>query len=172
MLQAASLFCETALLQPVLMSAFEIFPQLEKLRRLIDVNVMLDRSCVGKSRCVLLPSPMLPFEFCPQQNTRLAAVRPHAALNHQPPSSRFRLSPRALPTSLPHLEQPSAAIVRRVWHPGRVSYAARQFLIGRAFVGEDIGLIAEDDQELSVWLGPHRIGRLDLTEARPTLHAR
>ncbi len=99
-------------------------------------------------------------------------IRPHGALGHRPPSSRFAVSPRALPMTLPELEPPSAAIVRRVWQPGRVSYAARQLLIGRAFVGERIGLIADDDQHLSVWLGPHRIGHLDLNESRPKLNAR
>lgn len=98
--------------------------------------------------------------------------RPHGALGQRPPVTRFAPSPRPLPATLPDLEPPSAAVVRRVFLPGRVSYANRQLLIGRAFVGERVGLVAEEDHRLGVWFGLHRVGHVDLAEAKPKLHAR
>lgn len=66
--------------------------------------------------------------------------RPHEALGQQVPAKFYRPSARALPRPLPAAKYPRAWAVRRVRNRGHIKWKGRQRFIGRAFVGELVGL--------------------------------
>lgn len=72
-------------------------------------------------------------------------VRPHDAVAHQPPITRFTPSPRPLPRRLPPLEYPADALVRRVSSSGRVKWNGRRLFLSEVLAGDDIALVAIDD---------------------------
>lgn len=72
-------------------------------------------------------------------------IRPHDAVDHQPPLTRFTPSARPLPRRLPPLEYPADACVRRVSSSGRVKWKGRRLFLSEVLAGEDIALIAVDD---------------------------
>lgn len=87
-------------------------------------------------------------------------LRPHEALNLQPPARHYRVSQRRLPKHLPTWRYPSAWGRRRVSPDGRLFWQGRQRFIGRAFGGE---IIALQHQQAGVWkifLGPDLLGLL------------
>jgi transposase InsO family protein len=98
---------------------------------------------------------------------RYNTVRPHEALDLQPPATRYQPSPRPYPDALPPLEFPDGVHCRQVQAKGEISFRGQDYLIGKAFTGEPVGLLATDDpQRWSVWWGALRIGTLDLARPR------
>lgn len=79
-------------------------------------------------------------------NTR----RPHEALADDPPSARFRPSSRPRPQTLPTVEYPTDALLRRVSKAGDVSWRGYRFVAGHALVGELVR-IEETDQEICLF---------------------
>jgi transposase InsO family protein len=67
-------------------------------------------------------------------------VRPHEALGQEPPSSRYRVSPRAFPEELPSIEYDSQDLVRKVQAKGEISFRGQEFLIGRGLRGLPVAL--------------------------------
>jgi transposase InsO family protein len=66
--------------------------------------------------------------------------RPHEALNMEVPASRFQISNRSFPESLPPIEYASTDTVRKVQDGGVVFFKGRQFQVPRALVGFPIAL--------------------------------
>lgn len=94
-------------------------------------------------------------------------VRPHEALGLQPPSTRYTASERAYPETLPPLIFLDGVHRRQVQAKGEISFRGQAFLVGRAFIGETVGVLATDDpSRWSVWWGQVRIGALDLAHPR------
>lgn len=76
-------------------------------------------------------------------------VRPHEAVDHAPPVTRYTPSPRAYPQRLPALEYAADAQVRRVSDAGRIKWRGRLVFLSEVLAGEDVALTAVDD---GIWL--------------------
>jgi len=66
--------------------------------------------------------------------------RPHEALDQNTPVTRYRPSQRSYPEQMPTIEYDTGVHLRRVDAAGRISYRGRPWKIGKAFVGQVIGL--------------------------------
>ncbi|MDB6166787.1 MAG: Integrase catalytic region, partial [Lacunisphaera sp.] len=66
--------------------------------------------------------------------------RPHDSLQGATPVSRYRLSPRALPASLPAIDYPAGTSVRLLPPTGRFMFGGQTWYVGWAFRGLPIGL--------------------------------
>jgi transposase InsO family protein len=88
--------------------------------------------------------------------------RPHEALDHRPPSSRYVPSPRRLPAAPPAVEYARGMEVRRVQDKGVISFRGREFLVSRAFIGEPVGLQPLTDGLWEVYYCHQRVTRIDL----------
>lgn len=89
--------------------------------------------------------------------------RPHEALGLQPPSTRYRPSPRPFCSALPPIEYPPGDEVRRVQQKGRISFRGRDLLVSRAFIGEPVALRPVGDGVWDVYYCHQRIGQVNLT---------
>jgi transposase InsO family protein len=98
--------------------------------------------------------------------------RPHEALGLAVPASRYRVSPRPLPSELPPITYDVGDTVRQVQDGGRFSFRGRVYRLAKAFRGYPIGLRATgQDGVLGVWFGAHRLGYLDLRRGTVQRHA-
>jgi transposase InsO family protein len=77
-------------------------------------------------------------------------LRPHEALADDPPLARFRPSNRPRPQTLPPVEYPPQALLRRVSKAGDVCWRGYRFLAGHALAGELVR-IEETDQEICLF---------------------
>ena len=75
--------------------------------------------------------------------------RPHEALAGRTPAQVYRHSSRAYPKALPPLIYPQRWEVRRVRNRGHIKWRGRLRFIGRAFVGQAVGL-----QAFKLWTQP------------------
>lgn len=66
--------------------------------------------------------------------------RPHAALAYHPPATRYHLSPRPFPETLPAIVYDDEATVRIVSAKGAITYHKRQIYISEALGGLPVGL--------------------------------
>jgi len=87
-------------------------------------------------------------------------LRPHEALDQQTPASRYQISSRRYPKHLPPLVYPDAWPVRRVVFHGDLKWQGRFRFVGRAFVGQTVGLKPIQPGVHEVYLGAHLIGQL------------
>ena len=91
--------------------------------------------------------------------------RPHEALGGQRPASRYRLSVRQMPATLPEIEYDQDVVTRKVTRSGCISYKSHFFYVGRAFHGHCVGLIPLDiDGVFEVRFGWKRLGGFDLNQ--------
>lgn len=99
-----------------------------------------------------------------QRSTRWLAgyneERPHEALGQQTPAQVYRPSRRAYPQELPPLRYARGWEVRRVRNRGHIKWHGRLRFIGRAFVGQTLGLKSAGLHQWEVFLGKQLIGRL------------
>ena len=93
------------------------------------------------------------------------AERPHEALAGRTPAARYRPSRRAYPEVLPPLNYPPAREVRRVRNRGHIKWQGRLRFVGRAFVGQTIGLKRVAPGRWEVHLGRQLIGQLHAADA-------
>jgi putative transposase len=87
-------------------------------------------------------------------------LRPHEALDQQTPATRYRPSPRRYPKRLAPLRYPDHWPVRRVVFHGDIKWQGRSRFIGRAFVGQTVGLKPVRPGVQAVHLGTQLIGTL------------
>lgn len=89
--------------------------------------------------------------------------RPHEALQLATPSTRYSVSQRQFPETLPDLGYQPGEDLRKVHQHGRICYRGSLWRIGRAFVGEQVALRPTSrDGVLLVCYGPHPVAELDL----------
>lgn len=93
-------------------------------------------------------------------------VRPHEAHGQAPPSTVYTASARPYPERLPKPEYESGMTVRRVDDGGQVRMDGERFYVGRAFSGEDLGLVRGEDGEWTVRFCAKELGRLDRKSMR------
>jgi transposase InsO family protein len=72
-------------------------------------------------------------------------VRPHEAVQHAPPATRYTPSPRAMPRTLPAPDYPLGAIVRRVTTAGQIKWHGRPIFLTTVLAGEDVAFEPLDD---------------------------
>lgn len=75
--------------------------------------------------------------------------RPHDAVNHAPPATRYTPSIRPWPRRLPPLEYPSAWPVRRVCCVGTIKWHGRPLFLTRTLAAQDVAFEPLDD---GVWM--------------------
>jgi putative transposase len=96
--------------------------------------------------------------------------RPHEALGQRTPIQVYRLSHRHYPHMLPPLAYPKKWALRRVRNRGHIKWHGRLRFIGRAFVGQMVGLQSLNPTSHAVYLGKLLIGHLheqDVAGMRP-----
>lgn len=67
-------------------------------------------------------------------------IRPHEALELQVPASRYQVSLRSFPESLPPIEYDPGVLVRKVQGKGEISFKGKTVQVGHAFSGYPVGL--------------------------------
>jgi transposase InsO family protein len=88
--------------------------------------------------------------------------RPHEALGHEPPASRYQPSPRTYRAVLPPIEYFEGDEVRKVQSTGVISFRGRELVVSRGLRGEPVALRATADGVWDVYYCHQRIGLLDL----------
>lgn len=86
--------------------------------------------------------------------------RPHEALGQRTPAQSYRPSRRTYRKALPPLKYPRSWEVRRVRNRGHIKWQGRLRFIGRAFVGQRVGLKEIEMHWHAVYLGTLLIGHL------------
>jgi transposase InsO family protein len=95
-----------------------------------------------------IPSTQVAFDTWRDQYN---CIRPHEACGLQPPSSRYQVSPRPFPETLPVFEYDAGDIVRKVSSTGRISYKDRAYRVGTSLQGCYVALRpAEEDAVFDV----------------------
>lgn len=98
--------------------------------------------------------------------------RPHEALGHDVPGSRYRPSLRAMPDRLPQVDYDEHEIVRTVsTSRDYVSFKGRLWNVPRAFRGELLAIrpLAKDGH-YGIFFGAHQIANIDLTKTKSVTH--
>jgi transposase InsO family protein len=89
--------------------------------------------------------------------------RPHEALDLQPPGSRYQLSPRVYPETLPPVEYDQGELVRRVHSRGEISLQGRFYHLGEGLCGQPVALRPTADPAiLAVYFRHYLVAQLDL----------
>lgn len=89
--------------------------------------------------------------------------RPHQALALATPASRYQISPRPFPETLPPIEYGPDDLVRKVQVKGEISFRGKTFKVGKAFNGYPVALRPTVQPELfEVYFCQQSIGRIDL----------
>jgi putative transposase len=91
--------------------------------------------------------------------------RPHEALGQRTPAQVYRPSSSRFPLALPPPVYPKKWAVRRVRNRGHIKWFGRLRFIGRAFVGQPVGLKPLDQNVQAVYLGKLLIGHLHQQDA-------
>jgi transposase InsO family protein len=88
-------------------------------------------------------------------------LRPHEALNDQPPISRYRPSRRRRPDSIPPMTYDADHLLRRVSQVGDICYHRKRIAVGRALARQQVRLI-EQGSTLEVYFGPALLRVIEL----------
>lgn len=94
--------------------------------------------------------------------------RPHQALGQEVPASRYRPSPRSMPSTLPVVAYDEHEIVRRVpITKDYVRFAGRWWKVPKAFHGEYVAIRPlSTDGQFGIFFAAHQIGSIDLTKPK------
>jgi transposase InsO family protein len=93
------------------------------------------------------------------------AKRPHEALEHNTPASRYAMSPRAMPEVIEPPDYEPQAHVRTVHEGGWISFKGRQVNCSKAFVGKRLALRATDTDGLfDLCYRSHVLAQVDLRQ--------
>lgn len=98
--------------------------------------------------------------------------RPHEALGQRTPAELYQRSRRILPDAAPRWIYPKNWLRVRLDAKGRYVWRQRQRLIGKAFIGEELGAYPIRHDLLAIHFGPHLLGHLHANDAAGLRHAR
>jgi transposase InsO family protein len=91
--------------------------------------------------------------------------RPHEALAYAVPASRYHPSPRAFPDPVPPLVYGPDDWVRRVYHPGRISFRGQEFFLGHGLIGQPVAVRPTPAVgHFTVWYAQRQVAVIDLTD--------
>lgn len=94
--------------------------------------------------------------------------RPHQALGMKVPATRYQISPRGFPESLPAIEYDTGDLVRIVQSRGYIDYRGRRIRIGKAFIGYPVALRPTcQDGIVDVYFCHQRVRQIDLRGRQP-----
>jgi putative transposase len=88
-------------------------------------------------------------------------AHPHEALAYRTPASRYRPSPRLMPTTLPTPASPGHSLVRRVSHAATFRFQTRPLFISDTSLQEDIAWEETGDGLWSIYCDDVLLARLD-----------
>jgi transposase InsO family protein len=89
--------------------------------------------------------------------------RPHEALDMSVPATRYNLSVRSFPETLPSLDYGPTDIVRSIGTNGNLRIKGREIPFCQAFRGQRVALRpTQDDGQFDIFYAHQRVGRLDL----------
>lgn len=89
--------------------------------------------------------------------------RPHESLDMAVPATRYRVSFRPFPETLPPIEYPEDDQIRKVQQGGFISYLGREFRVGKSFLGERIAIRpTEIDGVLDVYFCDQKVSKINL----------
>lgn len=92
-------------------------------------------------------------------------TRPHDALGLEVPASRYQVSLRSFPETLPPIEYEPGVTVRKVQQKGEISFRGKTLKVGQAFCGYPVGLKATSaDGLFDVLFCCHTIGQINLRD--------
>jgi putative transposase len=100
--------------------------------------------------------------FCREYNEE----RPHEALHHRTPASRYRPSARPMPAQLPASAYPGHYLVCRVSNAGTFRFQTRQLFMSDMLLQEDIALEESADGIWSISFYDVLLARLDDRDIR------
>ena len=87
--------------------------------------------------------------------------RPHEALDQDTPASRYRASPRSLPSRLPLIDYPAHYEVRLVSRNGGIRWNCQWVNVTHTLGGEYVGLEEVDNDFWDVYFGLLKLGRFN-----------
>lgn len=90
--------------------------------------------------------------------------RPHGALDHQLPSSRYQLSVRPFPAMVPPIAYEPDAVLTRVSGQGFIVIDRVRFYLSEVIPYEEVELRPLADHRVAVWYGPLRLTELQLDQ--------
>ncbi len=106
----------------------------------------------------------MPADLRPRR-TLYNLERPHEALEMAVPASRYQVSSRSFPETLPPVEYGPDDLVRRAGDRGRISVFGRDFKVGRAFKGLPVALRpTADDGTFNVFFMTYNIAQINLSQ--------
>ena len=83
-------------------------------------------------------------------------LRPHKALDDQPPISRWQPSHRVRPDSVPPATYPPGATLRKVTQVGDVYYRQTRILVGRALARQQVRIV-EREHDIAILYAEHLV---------------
>lgn len=88
--------------------------------------------------------------------------RPHEAINLKPPASRYKMSRRKYPKTLPEIEYRSNDIVRYVDAGGKISYQNKKIFISEGLKYMPVALRPVTEKNLNIYFCDQKIISIDL----------
>lgn len=129
----------------------------ERFHRTLKAEVLQGRSFADLAQCQRAFDPW---------RSVYNLERPHQALGMDTPASRYQLSCRSFPETLPPVEYGPDDLVRRVGDKGRISVRGRLFKVGKAFKGLPVAIRpAAEDGSYNVFFLTHNIAQVDLRQS-------
>lgn len=90
-------------------------------------------------------------------------IRPHEAINLDPPASHYQPSPRPFPAVLPPVTYQPADLIRKVDDSGKISFHNHPFRVGKAFRHQPVALRpTEIDGLFDVFFSKHMVAKISL----------
>jgi transposase InsO family protein len=127
----------------------------ERFHRTLKVELLQGRSFSDLADCQR--------QFDPWRD-RYNLIRPHEALQLDPPARHYQLSGRPFPETLPAVEYESGAIVRKVQSQGRVTYHDLDYRVGKGLVGESVVLRPTDtERAFDVYFCQFKVRQITVT---------
>ena len=128
----------------------------ERFHRTLKAEVLQGRTFVDLTQCQRTFDPW---------RTLYNLERPHEALGMAVPASRYQVSSRSFPKTLPPVEYGPDDLVRRAGDRGRISVFGREFKVGRAFKGLPVALRpTADDGTFNVFFMTYNIAQINLSQ--------
>lgn len=128
--------------------------KVERWHKTLNVELLRENLYADLSECAAAFEP-----WRMKYNTQ----RPHEALGMLVPAARYRLSERAFPKELPPIEYAPDMQIRKVQCKGVVCFEGRVVRVGKAFIGDPIGLRATTkDGVYAIHYCTQLVGEVDL----------
>ncbi len=90
-------------------------------------------------------------------------VRPHEALEQEPPAKYYQPSPRPYPAELPEPEYPANFEIRRINHAGSLLWDRHKYYVSWSLQMQLVGLEEVSDGNWVLYFGPRRLAVVDGT---------